>query len=460
MVLFPSYNPTKSREERNRYIKYVLPVAIFSNLVTTSTQYGFNVWLIPVSLRLYGSDAIYSMRNSVVLLSFSSQMIMGALVMELMAHKLMRIPTPIACTAQSILYPLGLILSGLSLQYSSGTAAELGLFFSQFLLCGTGLAVSWYSGQVKTVMWFREIGRPAVGAGLYGFLCGFWPMTFSYWGTAMVNNLKDIHVSFYYTAAVLFVLCLPSVFIFYGPNEVPLTTESAAEVGSDIERGDGTQTGESDSLLVSNTNSEATSPLLTPNPESSNESESDTGLTEVDSPLLTKAEFNRQPQVYIQSIIWFLTVIPGFSIKFTIAPVMSAVFGASLRLQLAASFIFLGSYALARLFIGFIIGKRAKVNTVARVATAIIPVCFFLAGAVIKMGLTYKGWMWAFIVVNVFVACSLGVGKFHILCSHVSCAMYHLFLYLSSTLHDCMVAIGRLFNRKGSDPIDKFGKLG
>lgn len=97
----------------------------------------------------------------------------------------------------------------------------------------------------------------------------------------------------------------------------------------------------------------------------------------------------------------------------------SAVFGASLRLQLAASFIFLGSYALARLFIGFIIGKRVKVNTVARVATAIIPVCFFLAGAVIKMGLTYKGWMWAFIVVNVFVACSLGVGKFHILCALV-----------------------------------------
>eukprot|EP00986_Skeletonema_menzelii_P002335 scaffold627_cov144-Skeletonema_menzelii.AAC.44 len=225
MVFIPSYNPTKSREERNRYIKYVLPVACFSNLVTTSTQYGFNVnvWLIPVSLRLYGSDAIYSMRNSVVLLSFSSQMIMGAMIMELMPHKLMSIPTHIACIVQSILYPLGLILSGLSLQYSSGTAAELGLFFSQFLLCGTGrLAVSWFSGQVKTVMWFREIGRPAVGAGLYGFLCGFWPMTLSYWSTSMVNNLSDVHVSFYYTAAVLFVVCLPSVFIFYAPNEVPL----------------------------------------------------------------------------------------------------------------------------------------------------------------------------------------------------------------------------------------------
>ena len=414
MVFIPSCNPTKSREERRRYIKYVLPFACFSNLVTTSTQYGFNVWLIPISLRLYGADAIYSMRNSVVLLAFSSQMIMGALIMELMPHKLMQIPTQIACIAQSILYPLGLILSGLSLQYSSGTAAELGLFFSQLLLCGTGLAVAWFSGQVKTVMWYREIGRPSVGAGLYGFLCGMWPMTFSYWGTAMVNNLKDIHVSFYYTAAVLFVVSLPSAFIFYAPNEAPLATESTAEVDSDIERGDpGLHAAKSERRVSNTKESETTSQLLTPRPESPkvSTSESNTGLTEADSPLMTKAEFNRQPQVYIQAMIWFLTVIPGFSIKFTIAPVMSAVFGASLRLQLAASFIFLGSYALSRLFIGFIVGKRAKVNTVARVATTIIPICFFLAGAVIKAGLTYKGWMWAFIIVNVFVACSLGVGK-------------------------------------------------
>ena len=177
MVFIPSCNPTLSREERNRYIKYVLPFACFSNLVTTATQYGFNVWLIPISLRLYGSDAIYSMRNSVVLLAFSSQMIMGALIMELMPHKLMQIPTHIACVAQSILYPLGLILSGLSLQYSSGTAAELGLFFSQLLLCGTGLAVAWFSGQVKTVMWFREIGRPSVG-GKYLFCWLAWPWFF------------------------------------------------------------------------------------------------------------------------------------------------------------------------------------------------------------------------------------------------------------------------------------------
>ena len=92
---------------------------------------------------------------------------------------------------------------------------------------------------------------------------------------------------------------------------------------------------------------------------------------------------------------------------------MSAVFGASLRMQIAASFIFLGCYALARLLIGLVIGSRVKVKTVARTATFIIPICFFFAGTIVKMGKTYKAWMWVFIVANVGVACCLGVGKIY-----------------------------------------------
>ena len=153
--------------------------------------------------------------------------------------------------------------------------------------------------------------------------------------------------------------------------------------------------------------------LITQSESKEAEPELNAGLTEADpSPLLSKGDFNRQPQVYIQSIVWFLTFLPGFAIKFKIAPLMSAVFGASLKLQLVSSFIFLGSYALARLLIGFIIGKRAKVNSVARVATFIIPLCFFFAGLIVKMGKSDRGWMWVFmVVVNVFVAMSLGVGK-------------------------------------------------
>jgi len=339
---------------------------------------------------------------------------MGSLIMEFMSVKLMTLPTHIGCAASAIIYPLGLILSGISLQFSSGTTAELGLFFSQFILCGMGV-ISFFPNQVKTVMWYREIGRPSVGAGMYGFLCGFWPMTFSYWGTTMVNNLKDIHVSFYYTAAVIFVVSLPGIFLMNSPNEVPLN--STAEVtNNDIERVDiETQESESESLLEPNVSQteESSTLLITQSESKKAEPESNAGLTEADpSPLLSKGDFNRQPQVYIQSIVWFLTFLPGFAIKFTIAPLMSAVFGASLKLQLVSSFIFLGSYALARLLIGFIIGKCAKVNSVARVATFIIPLCFFLAGSIVKMGKTDKGWMWAFmVVVNVFVACSLGVEK-------------------------------------------------
>ena len=69
----------------------------------------------------------------------------------------------------------------------------------------------------------------------------------------MVNNLKDIHVSFYYTAAVIFVVSLPGIFLMNSPNEVPLN--STAEVtNNDIERVDilETQQPESESFLEPN----------------------------------------------------------------------------------------------------------------------------------------------------------------------------------------------------------------
>lgn len=182
--------------------------------------------------------------------------------MEFLSVKLMSLPTHIGCAASAVIYPLGLVLSGISLQFSSGIAAELGLFFSQFILCGMGV-ISFFPNQVKTVMWFREIGRPSIGAGMYGFLCGFWPMTFSYWGTSMVNNLKDIHVSFYYTAAVIFVVSLPGIFLMNSPNEVPLDSTATVDDNNDIERLE-TQESEPESILEPNVSqTEASSSLLT-----------------------------------------------------------------------------------------------------------------------------------------------------------------------------------------------------
>jgi len=163
-------NPTKSKQQRNLYIKYVAPSSIMCLLACAAPAYGFNVWLLPVSLSLYGPDAIYSMSNGIILYSFSCQTLMCGFITELLSSKMRQSHTSVTCAAATIIYPLGLVLSGLSLQYASaGTAAEVGFFLSQSLVCGTGLALAWYPAQIGIVMWFKEIDRPSVGAGLFGF---------------------------------------------------------------------------------------------------------------------------------------------------------------------------------------------------------------------------------------------------------------------------------------------------
>eukprot|EP00985_Skeletonema_marinoi_P018783 scaffold10594_cov162-Skeletonema_marinoi.AAC.10 len=156
-------NPTKSKQQRNAYIKCD-GRWIMCLLACAAPAYGFNVWLLPVSLSLYGSDAIYSMANGIILYSFSCQTLMCGFITELLSSKMRQLHTSVTCAAATIIYPLGLVLSGLSLQYASGTAAEVGFFLSQSLVCGTGLALAWYPAQIGIVMWFKEIDRPSVGA--------------------------------------------------------------------------------------------------------------------------------------------------------------------------------------------------------------------------------------------------------------------------------------------------------
>lgn len=387
-------NPTKSKQQREAYIKYVVPSSIMCLLACAAPAYGFNVWLLPVSLSLYGPDAIYSMSDGIILYSFSCQTLMCGLMMEALSSKMRQWKTGVACAAAIVIYPLGLVISGLSLQYASGSAAEAGFFLSQCLGCGTGLALAWYPAQIGTVMWFREIGRPSVGAGLFGFFLGFWPMTFSWWGSVLVRD--DIHISFYITAAVIFLVSLSSIFLFRSPAELPLLEGLGQEGGNNP----------SDVEVQAESGQHNVEEQSAKNKETVNTA----GLTEAASPLLTRSQFNRQPQAYIQFFVWIFTAIPGFAIKFTISPIMSSVFGASVKLQNTASFIFLFFYAISRLLTGLVIG-RVTLRTVLMTSTIVSFPCFFFVGAIVFKGWTSVGWMWGFIAANIAVASSLGVEK-------------------------------------------------
>ena len=98
------------------HIKYVLPFSVMS-LLACAAPAGFNVWLLPVSLSLYGPNAIFSMANGIILYSFACQTLMCGFVTELLSQKMRQSHTSVTSTASTIIYPLGLVMSGLSLQY-------------------------------------------------------------------------------------------------------------------------------------------------------------------------------------------------------------------------------------------------------------------------------------------------------------------------------------------------------
>ena len=75
-----------------------------------------------------------------------------------------------------------------------------------------------------------------------------------------------------------------------------------------------------------------------------------------DSPM-TIREILEKPQFYLQFLAAFFAMLPGFTIKFNISVFTSALFHADEQTQSLVSFIYLFSYALARLSVGLGVGK-------------------------------------------------------------------------------------------------------
>ena len=136
-------DPTKSRQHREQYTKYVVPFAVASALSPGGPLYGFNVWLLPICLEIYGPDAQYSMSNGMVLYAFTAQVISAAIICLLFSKKLVN-------------------------------QSDWGLFLVMFFVTGPSRAILALSTLLKAVGWYREIHRPALGAGIFGLILGVW----------------------------------------------------------------------------------------------------------------------------------------------------------------------------------------------------------------------------------------------------------------------------------------------
>jgi len=414
-------NPTKSIKERERYIQLVIPVAVFLAAVPFGVIYGFNVWLLPLSLSLYGQDAIYSLRNGVVLYSFSAILPATAFFVLTLPKQLLTMSTGLLQLIATILFLVMAILSGICIHFKS----DIGLFFTQLLLSGIPGATGSLVTVIIAVTWYREVKRPAVGAGYYGFFCGLWPVLFSFWGSALAE--VDIESSMYIAGGINFILQLPAVFLLRSADELPLESNANIMLSAD----EGSTNGETDTATMyesmnvslrdstvassyrawggtsSNKETEGLEDNLLPKEESTNQA----GFAEAQVPTLSQQEINKTFQTWIQFFVWMAAFIPGFALKYTVSPVMSAVFGASLLLQTLSSFAFLFVYAISRLIVGFIIGPVLTVKTMLTFVTILSPICFFCIGILVMKGGDEIWRLVLYIVLNCIIAFTLGTKK-------------------------------------------------
>jgi len=94
-------------------------------------------------------------------------------------------------------------------------------------------------------------------------------------------------------------------------------------------------------------------------------------------------------QLLLRSEFWalwfqiFLMSMPGFGIKYLISPMLVNVFMASPKLQATASFLFLASYAVARLVTGFVVGPCVSARRLATGFIAVQAVACAITGALL-----------------------------------------------------------------------------
>jgi len=447
-------DPTKSFEERRKYITHVAPVAAASALAPLGPLFGFNVWLIPLCLEFYGPNAVYTMRNSLVLVSFLICNISCGFIVVLWPQFIVSYSSGVLLLWSSLQYNISLCLMSVAVANKS----DVGLVLIGLLVSGPPCAVFSLGVLIKFVSWYREIGRPTLGAGIYGAILGGWAFLFSFWGAAIAN--VSVKNSFFYVAVVVFCLQIPGIFLLRSPSELPLVADATENENKEAkpngDEGSQEQIGEPDMnesnetqkedtpdqpTLVETLRSSATNikidekevgvkggkvdeeatDISPENKDKDKENETEkqdptnkAGFEEAKIPPLSQGEINRTGQAWIQFFTWIVTLLPGFAMKFTISPVLSALFGASLIVQSVASGAFLFVYGFSRFAMALSIGPKLSLRTAILTMTTLSPLCYFGCGAIVKVGNVGTGPMVAFIVLICIIGGTLGAKKIFI----------------------------------------------
>jgi hypothetical protein len=276
------------------------------------------------------------------------------------------------------------------------------------------------------------LGRPALGSGLTGFFAGLWPAIFSFYCPVIIERV-GVARSFYYNALIIVVAAIPTLLFQCSPNEVPLIDEqppddsestkeeddkatkrditkevSTSKTKKEVEEEDTTMNGD-DTKGLSNGSNNTKKEENDTTTDGDVEEQHQHILSSTKIPIpMTILEIVSTPQFYIQFLGIFLSMLPGFAIKYNISVFSSALFKTDVKTQSIISFIFLFVYAIARLFTGLATGKLFSADMAAQLAAGIQIPALIGAALVVILGSKY---LWAFVVCQTCIGIGLGAYK-------------------------------------------------
>jgi hypothetical protein len=271
-----------------------------------------------------------------------------------------------------------------------------------------------------------------LGSGLTGFFAGLWPAIFSFYCPVIIERV-GVARSFYYNALIIVVAAIPTLLFQCSPNEVPLIDEqppddsestkeeddkatkrdstkdvSTSKTKKEVEEEDTTMNGD-DTKGLSNGSNNTKKEENDTTTDGDVEEQHQHILSSTKIPIpMTILEIVSTPQFYIQFLGIFLSMLPGFAIKYNISVFSSALFKTDVKTQSIISFIFLFVYAIARLFTGLATGKLFSADMAAQLAAGIQIPALIGAALVVILGSKY---LWAFVVCQTCIGIGLGAYK-------------------------------------------------
>jgi len=370
-MALPLLRPDSDEASMRRYTYRIVPLWTLFGNVFMAPFYGFNVWLMDV-LEEFGFRDSWSPAGATVTTAFTIAALFLGIAAAFTGPWLPRVGARRIYFCGTLVSCCAMLASGVSVEAGS----LVGLYLSWGVLYGLSQGAAFLAVLTCCVSWFQKYGKAGHGVGWIGFCIGVWPAVFSFLGPAAVDAV-GLAGSFHLCAGVLAVAALlPALFICM-PDDV---TCAALPTGDkdrvhreDVEISSSRGSPSEGSTAASTTE-------LQPDAETESDAASCTSQSQDVGPM-------RMGQALLRLDFWILwlqlllSLMPGFGIQYIISPMMINVFAARESLQVTASFIFLGSYAVGRLFSGFLVGPRVSARNFMRGLFAIQGVACAIIGA-------------------------------------------------------------------------------